>query len=63
MSKHELNVGVIGLGLGRHHAEAYAEHPAVARWLERVAAQPRYMYDLEPYPANARPGASRSVYD
>lgn len=31
MSTGKLNVGVIGLGLGRHHAEAYAEHPAVAR--------------------------------
>ena len=39
------------------------EHPEVARWLERVAAQPGYMNDLEPYPANARPGVSRSVYD
>jgi glutathione S-transferase len=39
------------------------EHPEVAGWLERVAAQPGYMNDLEPYPANARPGASRSVYD
>ena len=39
------------------------EHPEVARWLERVAAQPGYMNDLEPYPANARPGVSRSIYD
>ena len=47
---HEAGVGMDG-------------HPEVARWLERVAAQPGYMNDLEPYPANARPGASRSVYD
>ena len=39
------------------------EHPEVARWLERVAAQPGYMNDLEPYPDNARPGVSRSIYD
>jgi glutathione S-transferase len=39
------------------------EHPEVARWLQRVAAQPGYMNDLEPYPANARPGVSRSIYD
>ena len=26
-------------------------------------AQPGYMNDLEPYPANARPGAGRSTYD
>ena len=44
--------------------EAGYDVPAqVARWLERVEAQPRYMNDLEPYPANARPGAGRSVYD
>jgi glutathione S-transferase len=37
--------------------------PAVAAWLDRVAAQPGHMNDLEPYPANARPGAGRSIYD
>ena len=37
--------------------------PAVQAWLERVAAQPGYVNDLEPYPANARPGAGRSIYD
>lgn len=37
--------------------------PAVHAWLERVVAQPGYMNDLEPYPANARPGAGRSTYD
>jgi glutathione S-transferase len=42
---------------------ALSGHPEVARWLERIAAQPGYMNDLEPYPANARPGASRSIYD
>ncbi len=31
MSTGKLNVGVIGLGLGQHHTEAYAEHPGVAR--------------------------------
>jgi len=38
-------------------------HPQVARWLERVAGQPGYINDLEPYPENARPGVSRSIYD
>jgi len=38
-------------------------HPEVARWLERVAAEPGYMNDLEPYPANARAGVSQSIYD
>jgi glutathione S-transferase len=32
-------------------------------WLARVQAQPGYMNDLEPYPPNARAGASRSIYD
>ena len=36
---------------------------AVQAWIDRVAAQPRYMNDLEPYPPNARPGAGRSTYD
>jgi len=39
------------------------DYPAVAAWLDRVAAQPRFVDDLEPYPDNARPGAGRSIYD
>jgi glutathione S-transferase len=39
------------------------DHPEVARWLERVASQPGYMNDLEPYPANSHPPHSRSIYD
>ena len=35
----------------------------VDTWLERVRRQPGYMNDLEPYPANAAAGASRSIYD
>ena len=35
----------------------------VRAWLRRVEAQPGYMNDLEPYPANAHVGASRSIYD
>jgi len=38
-------------------------YPAVRAWLDRVSAQPGYMNDLEPYPANTRPGAGRSIYD
>ena len=37
--------------------------PAIGSWLARVEAQPRFMNDLEPYPANARAGAGRSQYD
>lgn len=40
--------------------EPYA---ALRSWLERVQVQPGYMSDLAPYPANARVGASRSIYD
>jgi glutathione S-transferase len=40
-----------------------AAYPAVERWLERVASRPGFVNDLEPYPANARLGASRSIYD
>ena len=36
---------------------------AVNSWIERVAAQPGFVDDLEPYPENARPGAGRSIYD
>jgi glutathione S-transferase len=39
------------------------DYPAVTAWLRRVEQQPRFMNDLEPYPANARPGAGSSVYD
>jgi len=39
------------------------EYPAVGAWLERVSALPRFVDDLAPYPDNARPGASRSIYD
>jgi glutathione S-transferase len=38
-------------------------HPAVSAWLRRVEAQPGFVNDLVPYPDNARPGASRSIYD
>ena len=40
-----------------------AAYPHVVAWLERVRRQPGHMNDLQPYPANARAGAGRSVYD
>ena len=45
------------------HEAGYRVPAAVAAWLERVAALPGHMNDLEPYPPNARPGAGRSTYD
>jgi glutathione S-transferase len=36
---------------------------AVSDWLRRVERTPRFMNDLEPYPANAERGAGTSLYD
>ena len=47
--------GEAGLELG-----SYA---AIRDWLDGVQAQPGYMNDLAPYPATARAGVSRSIYD
>jgi glutathione S-transferase len=38
------------------------DFPAVAAWLERVAAHPRHIEDVVPYPPNASVRAGRSVY-
>jgi glutathione S-transferase len=38
-------------------------YPAVAAWLDGVRALPGYVNDLVPYPENARPGRSDSIYD
>jgi glutathione S-transferase len=38
-------------------------YPAVRAWIDRVEAQPGYMEDVEPYGANAAPGAGCSIYD
>jgi glutathione S-transferase len=40
-----------------------AAHAAICAWLDRVRALPGYANDLVPYPPNARPGRSRSIYD
>jgi glutathione S-transferase len=40
-----------------------AAYPAVQRWIRAVAATPGFMNDLAPYPANAHPDGSRSIYD
>jgi glutathione S-transferase len=39
------------------------EFPAVDAWLRRVEQTPRFTNDLQPYPANAVPGAGSSIYD
>jgi glutathione S-transferase len=40
-----------------------APYPHVRAWFERVEAQPGYIEDVEPYGANAAPGAGQSTYD
>ena len=41
-----------------------AAYPRIAAWLERVAATPGAIDDLEPYPAAAHAGAGgRSAHD
>jgi glutathione S-transferase len=37
--------------------------PAITAWLDRLRALDGFDDDLVPYPDNARPGASRSIYD
>jgi glutathione S-transferase len=38
-------------------------YPNVRAWFGRVEGQPGYVEDVEPYGANAAPGAGRSLYD
>jgi glutathione S-transferase len=38
-------------------------YPNLRAWFTRVESQPGFMEDVEPYGANARPGAGRSIYD
>ena len=38
-------------------------YESVRAWLHRVERQPGYMEDVEPYGANAAPGAGRSIYE
>jgi glutathione S-transferase len=40
-----------------------SDYPSVSAWLYRVRALPGFVDDLMPYPDNARPGTSRSIYD
>jgi glutathione S-transferase len=38
-------------------------YSAVMAWIERVQGQPGFINDLLPYPENAKPGQSNSIYD
>lgn len=58
------DVSVYGYSHLAHEAgidmEPYAN---VRAWFARVEERPGYMEDVEPYGANAAPGAGRSIYD
>jgi glutathione S-transferase len=49
----------------RSHEAGISTDPydSVRAWLKRIERQPGYMEDVEPYGANAAPGAGRSIYD
>jgi glutathione S-transferase len=42
---------------------ALDEFANVSRWIAHVKTQPRFIDDFVPYPANAAPTVSRSIYD
>jgi glutathione S-transferase len=56
------DISVFGYG---HVAAEVGLEPGeqVSAWIERIRALPGFIADLEPYGENARPGASRSIYD
>jgi glutathione S-transferase len=58
------DIGLYGYVHVAHEADLDLEPlPSVRAWLQRVESTPGYVNDLEPYPPNARVGASRSIYD
>jgi glutathione S-transferase len=58
------DVAIYGYTHVAHEAGVDLEPYANVRaWFERVEQQPGYMEDVEPYGANAAPGAGRSLYD
>jgi glutathione S-transferase len=58
------DIAIYGYSHLAHEAGIDLEPYANLRaWFERVEQQPGYMEDVEPYGANAAPGAGRSLYD
>jgi glutathione S-transferase len=58
------DIAIFGYTHLAHEAEIdLAPFPDVRRWIERVTTQPGFIEDVEPYGANAAPGAGRSLYD
>jgi len=58
------DIGLYGYVHVAHEAGlAMEDYAAVQAWIARVAGRPGFIDDLEPYPANARPGVAQSIYD
>ena len=58
------DIAVYGYSHRAHEAGIDLQpYPNVRAWFERVEQQPGYMEDVDPYGANAAPGAGRSLYD
>jgi glutathione S-transferase len=58
------DIGLYGYVHVAHEADLdLGPYPSIRAWLQRVESTPGYVNDLEPYPPNARVGASRSIYD
>jgi len=58
------DIAIYGYSHLAHEAGIDMEpYPNVRAWFERVERQPGYVEDVEPYGANAAPGAGRSIYD
>jgi glutathione S-transferase len=58
-----VDIAVYGYSHLAHEAGIDMEpYPNLSAWFERVEQQPGYVEDVEPYGANAAPGAGRSLY-
>ena len=58
------DVAIYGYSHLAHEAGIDMEpYPSLRAWFRRVEQQPGYVEDVEPYGANAAPGAGRSLYD
>jgi glutathione S-transferase len=58
------DIAVYGYSHLAHEAGIDMEpYPNLRAWFERVEQQSGYIEDVEPYGANAAPGAGRSLYD
>lgn len=58
------DVAIYGYTHLAHEAEIDMQpYTSLSAWFRRVEQQPGYVEDVEPYGANAAPGAGRSLYD